>query len=585
MTSTLAPQIVLAGRYRLVCRLASGGMGQVWRAADEILGRPVAVKLLRSEYAEEPAFLERFRTEARRTAALSHGGIASVFDYGEVEEPDLTAYLVMELVDGMPLSGLLMREGRLDPERTLDVVAQASLALDCAHRAGVVHRDVKPSNLLIRRDGVVKVTDFGIAHATGEASQSETGMVVGTAAYLSPEQVVCRPATPASDVYALGVVAYECLAGRRPFTGEHPIALALAHHRHRPPPLPPDVPEPVRALVELAMAKDPQVRPPSAAALAHRALMTRASLLATRQRSANGSPGRYRPPAPGASPAPSASVALSASPPLDSLPGHNGLSASNGATGLNGSRSPNGWTGADVEQETGEWTPVSLLLTRAWSRSRRLRPVAVAAMLAVLSLLAVALTAATGQHAATIAVPSVDGQSIAEARQALARAGFEVRVRAQPDQFIRAGIIMAQEPAAGTRLARGDLVTLTVSSGPAGVTVDPARYLGKPLDAVRAALIRLGLRVSVKTGPPGGDPGTVVGIDPSGALRQGDGVTVTVAPPSRLQGWEGSAAAPDGAANVNDSKPSGRERVKKSGRDGKHGDRGGEQSGPLSPLL
>jgi len=594
MTSTLAPQVVLAGRYRLVHRLASGGMGQVWRAADEILGRPVAVKLLRSEYAEEPAFLERFRTEARRTAALSHGGIASVFDYGEIEEPNPTAYLVMELVDGLPLSALLSLEGRLGPERTLDVVAQAALALNCAHRAGVVHRDVKPSNLLIRRDGVVKVTDFGIARATGEAPQTETGMVVGTAAYLSPEQVACQPATPASDVYALGVVAYECLAGRRPFTGEHPIALALAHHRHRPPPLPPDVPEPVRALVELAMAKDPQARPPTAAALARHALVTRAALSAGRDRDANGSSSRNGSPASNGSPAPSSSPGLSG------LPGPNSSPCRNGWTGVDGYRPGHGGGGspevgwrdgragrrANAEQETGEWTPVSLLLTRAWSWSRRRRPLALAAVLAVLSLLAVVLTAATGQQTPAVAVPSVDGQPITEAGQALARAGFEVHVRVQPDRFIRAGIVLAQEPVAGTRLARGDLVTLTVSSGPASVAVDPDRYLGKPLDAVRAALIRLGLRVSVETGPPDGEPGTVVGIDPSGALRQGDGVTITVAPSSRPEGRDASApAAPGGDANGKGPKPSAREHVKKSKRDSGYDNQGDGQSELLSPLL
>src|SRR6266511_484247 len=201
MSSTVAPEVMLAGRYRLVRRLASGGMGQVWRANDEILGRPVAVKLLRSEYAEDPEFVDRFRAEARRTAALSHPGIASVFDYGETGDTDAegtTAYLVMELVEGEPLSVLLAREGRLSAAHTLNVLAQSALALDSAHQAGVVHRDVKPSNLLLRRDGVVKVTDFGIAHAADEAPRTEAGMVVGTAAYLSPEQVACRPATPAS---------------------------------------------------------------------------------------------------------------------------------------------------------------------------------------------------------------------------------------------------------------------------------------------------------------------------------------------------------------------------------------------------
>src|SRR6266545_2519499 len=260
MSSTVVPKSLLAGRYCLVHRLASGGMGQVWRAEDKVLGRQVAVKLLRSELAGDQAFLDRFRVEARRTAALSHPGIASVFDYGEIEEPDPTAYLV------------------------LDVVAQAALALEAAHRAGVVHRDVKPSNLVIRPDGVVKVTDFGIARAIGELPRSEIGLVVGTAGYLSPEQVACRPATPASDVYALGVVAYECLAGRRPFTAENPVALALAHQRHPPPPLPPDVPKPVRALVEQAMAKDARTRPP-ADALAGNAIMARTALLEERHRS------------------------------------------------------------------------------------------------------------------------------------------------------------------------------------------------------------------------------------------------------------------------------------------------------------
>src|SRR6266540_2750883 len=367
MMSTLAAEALLAGRYRLVHRLASGGMGQVWRAADEILGRPVAVKLLSSEFAGDQAFLDRFRTEARRTAGLSHPGIASVFDYGEIEEPDPTAYLVMELVEGAPLSAVLAREGRLDPERVLDVVAQAALALEAAHRAGVVHRDVKPSNLLIRPDGVVKVTDFGIARAIGEAPRSEIGLVVGTAGYLSPEQVACRPVTPASDVYALGVVAYECLTGRRPFTGEHPVAVALAHQRHPPPPLPPDVPKPVRALVEQAMAKDARTRPP-ADALAGNAIMARTALLEERHRSTRaGGNGR---------------------PAGDVLSGSSGSPASSGLASSNPGSSDDGAQAHTIhpEQDTGEWMPVSMLLTQA-VLSRR-RPLAVTAMLTVLAVLA-----------------------------------------------------------------------------------------------------------------------------------------------------------------------------------------------------
>src|SRR3712207_6395965 len=191
---TLAPDLVLHDRYRLVARIATGGMGEVWRAEDTLLGRPVAVKVLKSEYADDQDFLERFRAEARHTASLSHPGIANVYDYGEVEaapvggRPAATAYLVMELVDGEPLSTILAREGRLEPARAMDIIGQTAIALQAAHDAGVIHRDVKPGNLLVRPDGVVKVTDFGIARAADAVPLTQTGTVLGTAYYLSPEQ-------------------------------------------------------------------------------------------------------------------------------------------------------------------------------------------------------------------------------------------------------------------------------------------------------------------------------------------------------------------------------------------------------------
>lgn len=259
---------LLGGRYRLTERIAGGGMGEVWQAVDEVLGRTVAVKLLREEYAEDPDFLTRFRAEARTTAALAHPGIAPVYDYGEAHG---SAYLVMELVDGEPLSALLAREGALDPARTLDIVAQVAAALQAAHAARVVHRDVKPGNLLVQPDGVVRVTDFGIARAVDAAPLTGTGMILGTAYYLSPEQAAGGSATPASDLYALGVVAYECLAGKRPFPGESPVGVALAHTREEPPPMPETVPAPVRSLVASCLAKDPGARPAGAASLAEQA--------------------------------------------------------------------------------------------------------------------------------------------------------------------------------------------------------------------------------------------------------------------------------------------------------------------------
>ncbi|ABD13781.1 hypothetical protein ThrDRAFT_03983 [Frankia casuarinae] len=275
-----SPNTVLDNRYRLNGRIAAGGMGEVWRGLDLTLGRPVAVKLLRPEYASDESFLVRFRGEARHAARLSHPGVASVYDYGEVATADdyPTAYLVMELVEGEPLSAALHREKRLSPERTLDILGQAADALQAAHALGVVHRDVKPGNLLLRPDGAVKVTDFGIARAVDAAPLTATGIMMGTAYYVSPEQASGRPVTPASDVYSLGVVAYECLAGRRPFDDRNPIVVVMAHQQDTPPPLPTDIPYQVRALVDSAMAKDPARRPSSAGAFARSAAGIRRSL-------------------------------------------------------------------------------------------------------------------------------------------------------------------------------------------------------------------------------------------------------------------------------------------------------------------
>ena len=259
---------VLGNRYELLLPLASGGMGRVWRARDTLLERPVAVKVLRSELAGDATFRARFRAEAQHTAALHHPNIASVFDYGEQEvEGECLAYLVMELVEGEALSTLLEREGRLDPARTLDVLRQTAAALAAAHAAGVVHRDVKPGNVLVGNNGSVKIADFGIAWSASSVPLTGTGQVVGTAHYLSPEQADGAKASPASDVYALGTVAYECLAGHRAFDGENSVQIALKQIREQPLPLPAEIPPAIRAVVERAMAKDPALRYPDGAAL------------------------------------------------------------------------------------------------------------------------------------------------------------------------------------------------------------------------------------------------------------------------------------------------------------------------------
>jgi serine/threonine-protein kinase len=268
----------LGERYVLSRHIAAGGMGDVWAAEDTVLERTVAVKVLRAEHAVDPTFVTRFRNEAKHAAALSDPHITAVFDYGEAADNGATlAYLVMELVPGEPLSALLAREGALPVDRTMTIVAETADALQVAHTAGVVHRDVKPGNILVRPDGGVSITDFGIARATNEPGHlTKTGLVLGTAYYLPPEQAAGKPVTPASDLYALGVVAYECLSGELPFSGDNAVHVAVAHLREDPPPLPGQIPEPVRQLVMSLLAKDPLARPAAAAEVAAAARALRA---------------------------------------------------------------------------------------------------------------------------------------------------------------------------------------------------------------------------------------------------------------------------------------------------------------------
>jgi eukaryotic-like serine/threonine-protein kinase len=260
-----------AERYRLDDRIATGGMGEVWRATDTVLDRVVAVKLLKQEHADDAVFRSRFEIEARHAAALRHPGVAQVFDFGGgggAGEGEHAPFLVMEYVDGDPLSALL-RSGRpMDPAAAATLLAGAGDAIGAAHAQGIVHRDVKPGNLLVTRDHRVKITDFGIARAADGLALTRTGEVMGTPQYLSPEQAEGKPATPASDVYSLGAVAYECLVGRRPFVADSAVATALAHLREPVPELPDTVPPALAAVVRRSLAKDPAERYADGAAFA-----------------------------------------------------------------------------------------------------------------------------------------------------------------------------------------------------------------------------------------------------------------------------------------------------------------------------
>ena len=270
------------GRYRLETRIAVGGMGEVWQAQDERIMRKVAIKILKEEYLGDPGFIARFRSEAKSAALVEHEGIANVYDYGEDTG---SAYLVMELVPGQALSRILEREKKLDQEKVLDIIAQTSRALAAAHQRGLVHRDIKPGNLLITPDGQVKITDFGIARVGDQVPLTKTGQVMGTVQYLAPEQATGKTSTYATDLYSLGIVAYEALAGKRPFSGETQMAIAMAQINETPPALPENVDPRVQSLVMNCLAKKPNQRPESANSLAIRS----EGLLREKRRNASGS--------------------------------------------------------------------------------------------------------------------------------------------------------------------------------------------------------------------------------------------------------------------------------------------------------
>jgi serine/threonine-protein kinase len=490
---TVETGVSFGERYRLGERIAVGGMGEVWRAHDELLDREVAVKVLKHEYAQDESFLERFRAEARHTAALSHAGIAGVYDYGEAAG---TAYLVMELVPGEPLSALLAREGRLSADRTLDLVAQVARALDVAHKAGVIHRDVKPGNILVCPDGTVKVTDFGIARAADAVPLTKTGVVLGTAQYLSPEQGHGSTVTPASDVYSLGVVAYECLAGRRPFEADSPVAVAMAHLYEEPAPLPDEVPAEAAALVMHAMAKEPGARYASAGDLADAAEAVRTGAPAP-------VPVVVPPEAVEGAPVPAAAAVTTA---LGGAPATTAMEAATTA----------GAPGTAAPERTA-------LLDRVRGADRR---TVVAAAITGAMLLVVLLAFVLLRPPPKRTVPPLVGKPAATAYATLKKLGLHHKDRTAYSRRWPKGTVVDIAPKAGTALRKGDDVTVTISRGPQPVTLSEG-LLGQPVDTVASTLSGQGLTVVRQGVVSDALFGTVVAVTPAEGLHQGDTVTVT----------------------------------------------------------
>jgi beta-lactam-binding protein with PASTA domain/tRNA A-37 threonylcarbamoyl transferase component Bud32 len=436
----------LDGRYHIVERIAAGGMGEVFRARDAVLSREVAIKVLHRSLASDQAFVERFRREARAAATLNHPNIVAVYDWGAV---DGIYFMVMEYVHGRSVRELLNATGRLAPAQAAEIVRQALLALEHAHARGIVHRDLKPENILVTPEGLVKLTDLGLARAFADGRTTRAGVVSGTVQYLAPEQIRGEPADPRSDLYSLGILTFELLTGRLPFTGETPMAIAYQHlsgRVPRPSSLVPEVGPELDGFVASATDRDRELRPESARVM-RRDLESIAERLPV-------------------------SRPLAAC--VQDLP-----------TVL-GSTEP---TEIVERLETAE------LPRNGRGRRRRLRR----ALLWLLVLAAVG-TAGWGAWAyllpRSVSVPPLVGSSIDQARRTLAELDLAVRIAPGRYDDRPAGTVLAQRPAPGTELERGATVVLIPSQGPPPVPVPD--LAGLSLEEARAELARAGLEAEVR---------------------------------------------------------------------------------------
>lgn len=492
---------VFSNRYEIQREIAQGGMAEVYLAHDQLLNRPVALKALFPEYAREPSFVERFRREAQAAANLNHPNIVAIYDWGQ---EDGTYFIVMEYVEGRSLRDLIRAEAPIDANTSAEVTAEIASALAFAHRNGVVHRDVKPGNVLLTRTGTVKVTDFGIARAGASDGLTQTGSVMGTATYFSPEQAQGLPVDGRSDVYALGVVLYEMVTGVAPFTADSPVSVAYKHVRETavlPTERNPDVPADLERIIVTALSKEPENRYQTADDM-------RADILRFR---------RGRPVIGAAAtaivvdnPTPGAGAAARATPAAAAA------AAAYGASTI-------------MNPRVDERGRVAGLTTAPRKRKNTVL-VWVLTLLGLAAVVGAILFAAIklGSSQETVSVPSEATKNVAVATADLESHHFKVTVQRVPDPVAAVDIVVRQDPAAGKNATRGSLVTLFVSSGTAQKVIPFDITTGRTADDVTNELKNLGFVVTPQLQANSAPSGTVYDSTPKPGTNAAVGSTVTI---------------------------------------------------------
>ncbi len=479
---------LLGSRYEIGETLGYGGMAEVHRGRDVRLGREVAVKVLRADLARDPSFQARFRREAQAAASLNHPAIVAVYDTGEEDMYGNQPYIVMEYVEGRTLRDVLKMEGRLMPRRAMEIVADVCAALDFSHRNGIIHRDVKPGNVMITRTGAVKVMDFGIARAVADnaATVTQTAAVIGTAQYLSPEQARGENVDARSDVYSTGVLLFELITGHPPFTGDSPVAVAYQHVRENPPPpssINPDVPPELDAIVLKAMAKNPANRYQSAGEM-------RADLI----RAINGRPVEAEP--------------VMTADEVTTVLGGSGT-GQYGAAGY-GARAAGRPPMTPPKKDRSPWFWVGII----------------AAALLVIAAGTFGVVQLLGGDGNDVTVPNVVGQTQAQAKRTLEDAGLAPTFTTGVSTPQQKGQVISTDPAAGFGLKRGGAVSVVVGAGPAQITLDD--YKGVPFEDAAASLrskrlipVRNDVNNSARAGQ-------VISSNPAANSRVSEGARITL---------------------------------------------------------